>query len=204
MRLQAYTPTRRRIVFGTITAGALGAVGLTLASRPVRAAVSLDIEPVTLAPEDGEVYRPFVLINGDYSYQNVDPAPAEWQTYLLIDGPGATGDDWQAVGIASGTPDGTADSGTYQLRGAITAHSAWSSSDFTAGDGGEPVSQSVPVTVMFVLRDSAGDIVADAEAQGTAEVTVEHGGALVSVSGSGTTAMQDDSTDPTPTYAGGA
>lgn len=200
--IQEHYTRRRLIATGTISA--LGLAGLALGSGNARAAVSLDIEDRTYAPENGTLFRPWVVVSGDFSYTNLDAEASEWAVYGLVDGPDATGEDWQAIAIDDGLASGTEGSGTYQLRGAITSHSGWDASRFSANEDGSPQSLDIPVAVMLVLRDSGGNIIADAEAHQTATVTVEAGGAVLSVAGTGAVEAQLSSEDPTPTYAGGA
>lgn len=202
MQPQAYTPTRRGIVLGTAGAVALGGAGLLVSTDRARAAVTLDIPDRTFAPDDGEAHAVWIVADGSYGWSNLDTDPAAYQIYLLVDAPGAPG-DWSAISIADGGASAREESGSYQLRGDITASSAWSSEDFTANDDGSGHTVEVPVAVMLVVRDGAGDIIDTAEAMTTATVTIEHGGAVLSIEGAGSLELQDDSGDPTPTFSGG-
>lgn len=172
--------------------------------RTAEAQVTLgefDVPNVEFTPEDNDLHAVWVVLDGEWSYTNLKNEPAAWQVYLLVDDPQNSG-NWQAVGVTEGTPNGTDDSGTFAVRGDLTA-GPYTSDDFDVSDG-KAVTMTVPVGAMLVIRDGSGNIVADAEVHTTADVTVKPGGASASFGASGQLVAQDNSDSPTPTLAGGA
>lgn len=196
--------TRRRIAALSGATLALGAGGLSMVPRTAQAQVTmgeLNVPDVEFTPKDNALHAVWVLLDGEWSYTNLSADPAAWQVYLLVDDPQNSG-NWQAIGIAEGSPSGTDDSGTFVVRGDLTA-GPYTSDDFDVSDG-EAVTMTVPVGAMLVIRDGSGDIVADAEVHTTADVTVRPGGASASLGGSGQFVAQDNSDSATPTLAGDA
>lgn len=190
--------TRRRSIALGATALTAGAAGLTIASEPAAAEAevtlgSLDAADATLRPEDGQVYAPWLIAHGDWSYR-VDVDPAEWQVYLLVGRNGNT----SAIGMASGEATAREATGTFGVRGPITAADAWAPGDFAVGSGGQPTTQSVAVQLVFTLRDAAQESLVQAVVQDTATVTVKPGGTVAEVGASASIVMQDDEGDATP------
>lgn len=185
------------IVAGTTTA--LGAAGIALGTdrAGAQANVSVDTlstEPATLAPEDGEVYSPWLILSGAYSYELIDD-PDQWQVYLLVgDRSGGT----EAIAITNGPADAREDSGTFDLHGSITSASFWSPADFAVDGPDDTTTVDVPYEVVLVVQDDAGGQFVTARAGDTAEITVEFGGAVGSVGGEAKIRMQDDESDPVP------
>lgn len=191
--------TRRRIVLGTAVLATAG-TGLALGTdrAGAQASVSTDglkVEPAEFSPEDGELFSPWVLITGEFEYR-VGADPAEWQVFLLVyDGGGNS----EAVGLTEGDATAREGSGTYALRGPITAASFWGPEDFRVPDGQESITVSVPVEVVLVIRDAAGDMLIQAREADDAVVTVNRDGqVMAALDGSATIYAQDDSDDPTP------
>lgn len=198
MQTPALTRRRFGIVTGTL---ALGGVGLTLASEPASADLTLgefDMPDRTLKPEDGQVYRPWIVASGEWTYANLDNEAGEWGVYLLVGPPGGDG-SYQAIAIDDGSASGTEGSGTFGLRGAITASGDWSASDFSVRDDGSPRTRVVPAAVMLLIRDGGGDRLVEAKVSRDVEITVKPGGATANVGAEGEVLAQLSSDDPTPT-----
>lgn len=192
------TLTRRRLI-AIGTGAALGTAGLALGTQPAGAQADvslgdLEIQEGELAPEDGEVYAPWVLLTGDYEYR-VQEEPAEWEAYLLVYDNGGNS---EAVSVTSGDATAMEATGSYALRGAITAASFWGPSDFSIPDGQDSVTVTVPIEVAFVVRDADGTMLVQDRVADDAVVTVTPGGSMATLSGAGEIVMQDDADDPTP------
>jgi len=192
--------TRRRSIAigaGVLTAGAAGiALGTDRAGASADVTLgTLDAEDATFSPEDGSLTAVWLLVSGRFEYQ-VNADPADWQAYALVgDGSGAT----EAIALASGAADARQGSGTYALRGPITAASFYDSSDFAVPDRQHSVTVSIPVTVVFLVRDSGGKTLVQARVSDDAMVTVDDARMpKASLAGSATIAAQDDAGDPTP------
>jgi hypothetical protein len=198
MTEHTYISRRQSIVLGgtALTAG-LGGLALGTDRAGAQADVSVDslsTEPATLAPEDGEVYSPWLILSGAYSYELIDD-PAEWQVYLLVgDGSGGT----EAIAITNGPADAREDSGAFDLRGSITTASFWSPADFAVDGPDDTTTVDVPYEVVLVVQDDAGGQLVTARAGDTAEITVEYGGSVGTVGGEAKIRMQDDESDPAP------
>jgi len=193
------TITRRRLLAVGTTA-AVGAAGIALGSKPAGAQASvyvgdLSVPDKTLSPDDGSVFAVWALINGTFEYR-VDADPDVWEAYLLVyDGNGNS----EAVGLTDGPATAREDSGSYALRGPLTAASFWNADDFTVPDGQSSISQTIPIEVVFLVRNAAGDIIIQARASDDAVVTVDRDGqVLADLSGAGEIVAQMDSDDPTP------
>lgn len=195
--------TRRRLI-ATGTAVALGATGLALGSENARAQASitmgeLAIPDATFAPADNQAHAIWATVHGQYQWSNLQADPGKWQVYLLV---GDGSDSWSAVGIAEGQASRGNESGTFSVRGDLTAASAYSSEDFQPNGDGTPKTLNIPVAVMLVVRDGSGNVLTDAQASRTVAVEIKPGGAVVSVGAAGELVMQDDSDSPTPTVSG--
>lgn len=193
------------IVIGTTAA--LGAAGLTLGTGRARGQAtvelgSLDLPDAELGAEDGEVYAPHVLLDGEWSYRNLESEAAEWRAYLLVTPPGE--DSWSAIGLTDGDASGTEASGAFQLRGAVTASSDFAPEDFSVADDGSPRTVGVTVAVLFMVLDADGNRLAETQVTRDVAITVKETGATARVGAAGTVEAQDDHDDPTPTYAGGS
>lgn len=160
----------------------------------------LAIPPAEFEPDDNEIHALWAVVSGRYEYANLDIEAAKWQTYLLV--ADSAGENWQAIGIAEGAASGQDGEGSYAVRGDITAASHWSSEDFSVPDG-ETKTVAVPLAVMLIVRDSGGNVLADAQVSQSADITVTPGGTVAKLGGEGTIQAQDDSGDPTPTLSGG-
>lgn len=197
--------TRRRLIaLGTTVA--IGATGLTIASEPARGQASVEwgtlhIPETDLGAEDGEVYAPHVIVNGSWRFRNLDTDPAEWAVYLLVDAAPDAG-EWSAIGITDGETTAPEAEGEFTVRGAITASGDWSPTDFSVAEDGTARTVTVPVAVMFVVRDGAGDILLDAQASRDIPITVNQTGASAAIGADGGVYAQDDQGDPTPTVGG--
>lgn len=192
--------SRRRLIAGG-TAAVLGTAGLAVATDGAEAQASvgidggLDIEPGEFSPDDGELFSVWVLATGEWGYR-VETQPAKWEAYLLI---GDGGGNAEPVAVTDGETTALEATGTYGLRGAITASGAWGPSDFRLPDGAEEHVVEIPVEIAYVVRDAGDAMLAQARAADTATVTVTPGGVAASVGGSATLVGQDDSDSPTPT-----
>lgn len=193
--------SRRRIIIGT-TALATAGTGLALGTREAGAQADVELGELTaedgeFSPVDGQAHAIYLLLTGQYEYQ-VNKQPEEWQAYALVgDGSGST----EAIALTSGAADALEDAGTFALRGPITAASFYSSSTFSVPDGQSEVSVTIPVTVVFLVRDTGGNTLVQARESAEAVVTINDDAMpKVAVAGSASLAMQDDETDPTPEF----
>lgn len=196
--IQEHITRRKAIVAGTTTV--LGATGLALGTREAGAQAAvyvgeLSVPDKTISPEDGAVYALWAVVSGTFEYR-VDADPDVWEAYLLVyDGDGNS----EAVGITDGPATSRQNSGSYALRGPITAASFWGPEDFTVPDGEESISQTIPIEIAFLVRDSAGDMLIQARAADEAVVTVDREGqVLADLAGTAEIVAQEDSSDPTP------
>ena len=183
------------IVAGTTIA--IGAAGIAISSEEASAAVTgaFSVGDATIRPADNRLAQLWATVSGDWRFGGLEADPAEWRVYLLADATGNPG-DWQAIAMTSGSVTAREASGTYGIRGEITAASHYQSIDVSDGT---PVELSIPVSVLLMVRDGSGETLATAEAMDTVTVTVEPGGSVSAIGGSGTMHGVDNAGDPTPT-----
>lgn len=201
--MQEHITRRRSIAIGgtILTAGAAGiyAATDTAGAQATVSADGLQVEGGEFSPADGELYAPWVVISGAWSYR-VDADPASWQAYLLVYDDNGSGSE--AVGITDGTATAREATGTYALRGRITAASFWEPADFAvAPDGSEAsVTTTVPIEVAFLVQDGSGETLVQARESADLPVTVNNAGmVMASLDGQAIVYAQDNSDDPTPT-----
>lgn len=191
---------RRSIALGTTTIA--GLAGLTLATGDSRAqaAVSIATKEAVMKPQDGEVYAPHVRVRGSWSFSGLSETPDSWAAYLQVgDGSGGT----EAIGLHEGSITNQSGSGSFSVRGPVTAASFYSPDTFSA-EPGSPTTVDVPLEVLFLVQGSSGTLVS-AMATGTQTIRVEYGGSVASIAdATATAAMQDDQGDPEPDFDGGA
>jgi len=196
--------TRRRLLAVGTTA-AVGAAGIALGTDRAVASASVDMGTFDatggeFSPADGEAYAIHAFVSGQYAYK-VNTDPEDWQAYLLV---GSGDGDTEAIGIIDGPATAREGSGTYALRGPITAASFYSSGDFRVPDGQHSVTRTIPLTVVFLVRDAAGETLVQARESADLPVTIDDDGMpRVAISASAQAAMQDDAVDDTPTLPGG-
>lgn len=194
--------TRRRLGIGLGTTLALGAAGVALGSRNARAQASvtlgeLGIEDTELGAEDGKFHSVHILLDGEWEYRNLDAEPAEWRAYLMVAPEGS--DSWSAIGMTDGDPAGTEASGTFGLRGRVTASGAFAPENFAVASDGSPTTTTVRVGVLFMALDADGETLVEAQVTRPVDITVTQTGASASLGATGVVAGQDDQSDPTPT-----
>lgn len=197
------TLTRRRIVTGTATLAAAGLGGLALGTDDARAEVTvgdgLTIADAEFSPDDAAVFTPWLIIEGAFAY-SVPADPAAWECYCMLEKDGETA----AIGMQSGEATAREAKGTYGLRGAVTAARFYEPADFAIPEGQQALDVTLAAEVVFVVRDAADAVLAQATAGDEATVTINRDGELrTAVSGSADVVMQDDQADPTPTPPGG-
>lgn len=191
--------TRRKALVGIGATIVAGGGYLNAGTEEAYAQVemgNLTMEPATFAPEDSQLFIPWILLYGEYRYRTLSE-PEEWRVVLMV---GDGSDNTEPIAQAAGKTDAMEETGSYAVRGPVTQAEAYSTTDFTVPQDEASITVTIPVEIGFVVQDAAGNTLAGPTYESdTAQLTVEHGGDLALVRGDAWFVPQYDRSDPTPT-----
>lgn len=186
----------RRTVFKT--AGAMLATGTGLAAYSQRATAqvtmgSLAIPSKEFSDEDGEIFAPYLRVDGEWSY-DIGDLPDTWEVRLaLVAADGSRAE----LDMDSGSLNSAADTGTYSVIGKVTDADFYSASDFSVATEGASKTVTLDVLILFFVRNGPTILAKDKITDDPA-ITVTHAQEAALVGGEGELGAQHDETGTPP------
>lgn len=186
----------RRTVLRSAAGLFVAGSGLAVYSQRATAQVtmgSLSIPDGEFKDQDGEIYAPYLRVDGEWSY-DIGDLPDTWEVRLAL-----VADDGSRaeLDMDSGDLNSQADSGTYSVVGKVTDADFYSASDFSVATEGETKTVTLDVLILFFVRNGPTILAKDKITDDPA-IKVTHAEEAALVGGEGELGAQHDETGTPP------